>query len=233
MMELTKKMILVDPARTVVTNPTSHVTERFKDPRKRFLHTLDQSMMDVIDRVDLSDTEKVDLYNRTLTEYQSNNSSTIPNKPPTRGSSDGSEAKELIGIPQTYRGKAKDLLSLLRGEDNINWTENGIVSIKGETIPSSNITDLVRRAVSPRNLITLENLNGWDIFESFLRQDVNIPRSIVSLNNAGTSVINQMRNTGRRESIGTVKKRKPTVKTTRLTKKRVAGSPKTNRWSTF
>ena len=53
-------------------------------------------------------------------------------------------------VPKTMVRKAEGLYILLKGKDSdiISWTDNGELKIRGETIPNTNIVDLVKYVVS-------------------------------------------------------------------------------------
>ena len=60
------------------------------------------------------------------------------------------------GIPKTMKTRAQALLSHLKErEDVITWDSSGQVTLKGDFIPKSNISDLISDAMNLENILIL------------------------------------------------------------------------------
>ena len=78
----------------------------------------------------------------------------------------------LTSIPKTYARKASLLLAnLLSHSSVIQWDNSGVVTIRGNVIPGSNIIDLVGDLVRP---LKRSNPVGWDRMAELL-DTINTP----------------------------------------------------------
>ena len=85
------------------------------------------------------------------------------------------DATVLESIPKTMRGRATNLLQRLKTRpDLVSWDERGQVTLAGEKIPDSNISDLVSDAMRKRK--------GFDPIGSkrFFRvlSELNVPKDV-------------------------------------------------------
>ncbi|XP_036139540.1 uncharacterized protein LOC118644657 [Monomorium pharaonis] len=77
--------------------------------------------------------------------------------------------KILETVPKTYRTQARMLMRHLQDEavpDRLNWDEKGIVTIDGNVVKDSDITELINDAVRERKTV---NATGRDQFARLLR----------------------------------------------------------------
>jgi hypothetical protein len=152
---------------------------RLAPPEKNELDRLDSLMLDIVNNKDLTEDEKVQLYNSTLTKFQSS----ISYKPVVTKSSDSDQIPKptktsynpLIRIGKPYHKKASELLSFLTQNEELNVSDTGEILVKGELIKGSNITDILNAAVNPRAKISQPT--GWDTIQNLL-VDLNTPRSL-------------------------------------------------------
>ena len=79
-------------------------------------------------------------------------------------------------IPRTIRPRATALLSRLKAKpDVITWDKTGQVKIEGETIPDSNISDLVSDAMRSRR--NFNPTGAKEFFEALNK--LNVPKDLV------------------------------------------------------
>ena len=79
-------------------------------------------------------------------------------------------------IPRTMRPRATALLSRLKAKpDVITWDKTGQVKIEGETIPNSNISDLVSDAMRSRK--DLNPTGAKEFFQALSK--LNVPKDLV------------------------------------------------------
>lgn len=181
-----KKFLLVDANQLNPGNNESSFLERSKPLPTKELQSLDKSMLQIINNSMLSTDDKVQAYNRVLSEYQSMTSYPTINSDTFNEPSNNIQEEPiydpLISITSQYKNKAANLLSLLKKSNKIKVLPNGQVSIKGNTIAQSNISDMLNKAVNSR--ANKRDIPGWDEFEQLIEEE-NIPRFL--LNNRYTS----------------------------------------------
>lgn len=132
----------------------------------------------MINDSELTEDEKVSNYNQTLTKFQRLYARNDKNPRALVSSEKQEEIRpKLWGLPPQYKNKAKNLLDYLLSRDDIKFSSNGSVTIKGESIADSSISDLIHKAIAPRSKLT--SLEGWSEFAKYL-QDANAPKSIFS-----------------------------------------------------
>lgn len=84
--------------------------------------------------------------------------------------------QEIISaVPKLFKKKAEMLLNRLNTSNDIHWNSVGEVSIKGENLVGSNITDLVSDIVRARKT---SNPVGWQKFTDLVKE-LNIPREFI------------------------------------------------------
>jgi hypothetical protein len=155
----------------------------------------DKRMSDILERSDLGDDEKQKLYNMDMQrflELRQQKNSQVPTVRFAPNIQEGNEATPLepleaqlpqsseddivANLPKTHRTRAIRLLNRLKARpDVITWDDTGQVKIDGETIPNSNITDLVSDAMRSR-----KNFNpvGSRVFFQALSK-LNVPKDLV------------------------------------------------------
>lgn len=192
-MENSQKMIMIAPDKL----------ERLQQQKgmvNNTLDSMDKEMERIIRLPDISDSEKWTLYKQTLSKYlhfADENRKPI-NIPLVSAFEDNASQQQvtkedgplqsdqitedrvrqqtLSTFPKTLKNRALVLYDSLREASNlITWNRNGIVTIKGETIPGSSIVDLISDTV--RNRVH-SNPQGWNQFNNVLI-DLNIPRELI------------------------------------------------------
>lgn len=194
-MEHTKKMFLIEP----------ETIEKLKRPitYNNPMTSLDQDMENIL-KSKVNDEEKWKLYQQTLQRYlhfikqgrqpipigiphTSNNDQEDVSQPKNNEHYEYESEKEnkitkyekeeiLNIIPKTYRNKADAVINKLKSHsDRISWNDQGVVSIDGETLSGSNITDLIGDILRP---LKRKQPTGSDKFLHFL-YDINLPMECV------------------------------------------------------
>ena len=128
---------------------------RTKTPLMGTMMHKDTQMSDILQREDVPDDEKQKLFNAYLGRFlelrrQKETPSPVKEEE-QRAEQQLSDADVVEPIPRTMRPRATALLSRLKAKPNvIMWDKMGQVKIEGETIPNSNISDLVSDAMRCR-----------------------------------------------------------------------------------
>ena len=183
-MEYAKKMALVDP-RILESVPPQPLST---NPIENIMRRLDEEMRFILYRGDLSDREKVVLYNQVLMRYNvfSNKSS----QQPVRVTIDQAPVKEdevvketraepgvqneiIDSVPKSLKPKARRLLDKIKG--TVSWNDRGEMVYRNVPVPGSNIVDLVNDALRKRKSFQPV---GWKTFARGLK-DVNAPMDLV------------------------------------------------------
>ena len=143
----------------------------------------DTRMSNTLQRDDITSDEKQKLFNAELEQFlelrrQKNYQIPIPravnNEEPAE--SQLSDADVLEPIPRTMRPRATALLNRLKTRpDVITWDKTGQVKIEGESIPGSNISDLVSDAMRSRKNFTPEG--SKEFFEALTK--INVLKDLV------------------------------------------------------
>lgn len=81
----------------------------------------------------------------------------------------------LVTLPDVYKKKAENLINTLTSSGSLNWDNNGTVTIKGVTLPSSNIIDLINDALRPRKSTSP---TGWRQLAAYMKE-INIPHELI------------------------------------------------------
>lgn len=168
-MEHAKKMMIVSPE-LIQRLSTS------ENAQAKILSQLDEDMQKVLTSK-LSDNEKWLQYNQVLQRYlhfteQSRLPVTLPiETTPSRLSN----SDIIMTLPENYKKKAENLINILSSSGSVDWDNKGTVTIKGETLPSSNIIDLINDAIRPRKTT---NPIGCEKFTSFMKE-INIPHELI------------------------------------------------------
>ena len=115
----------------------------------------DTQISNILQQDDVPDDEKQKLFNtyfeRFLELRRQKETPTPVKKEEQRAEPQLSDDDVVESIPKTMRPRATALLSRLKAKpDVITWDKTGQVKIEGETIPGSNISDLVSDAMRSR-----------------------------------------------------------------------------------
>ena len=149
----------------------------------------DTQMSDILRRDDMTDDQKQKLYNANLERYlelRQQKDSQIHSvrvvgkeeeqQPPQSQQEQLANAAIVESIPKTMRERATALLNRLKTRsDLITWDKSGQMKIKDETIPDSNISDLVSDAMRSRKGF---NPTGSKEFFQALSK-MNVPKDLV------------------------------------------------------
>ena len=192
-----KKFLLVDSNNIDQLFPPGSKKARLEPIANRELKRLDQLMLTIVNNEDMTESEKVDQYNKTLTEFKNTLSTkpvphTVSPKPSSKPNLTSDDKKEdnqklkeenkqvydaTIGVDHRYKPRAKKILSLLTDSNLLKYTNTGEVILRGEKIPGSNVSDLLNSVVNPK--VKAKQLIGWRQFSDSLK-DANIPQSILT-----------------------------------------------------
>ena len=110
----------------------------------------DTQISDILQRTDVTDDEKQKLINTYFERFLElrRHKETSVMKEEQRVEPQLSDVAVVESIPVTMRSRATALLSRLKAKpDVVTWDKTGEVKIEGETIPGSNISDLVSDAM--------------------------------------------------------------------------------------
>ena len=83
----------------------------------------------------------------------------------------------IVGVAEKYQKKASALLRYLLDTNKLDVLPNGNAVIDGQTLPNSNINDLINRSVNPA--VPKYQVPGWKDFSDLL-QAANAPKLLLS-----------------------------------------------------
>lgn len=180
-MEHAKKMLLVDP-RWVDTS----LQQSLPDPLGQSLRELDSQMRVILERQDMTEHDKAQLYFQTLQRYMTRVNQ-YRDKP--LGKVDiAQETKEpeaetseiekdlLKSVPSTLKKKAAQLLHHLKQNTDLSWNDRGEITFHGQQVKNSNLIDLVNDVLRHRK--QTEQPTGWDTFAEALSQ-TNVAQELI------------------------------------------------------
>ncbi len=168
-------------------------------PATKATNVLDTEMKDILDRRDISEDEKVKLYNQILSRYLTfDNQRKQPlemklteptleqtfkpehdpsdKKTTTSGQSQVIEDDVIDSVPRTLRKKAERLLKHLKfDQDVVDWNQKGEVLVDGTVIQGSHLVDLINDALRKRKNF---NPKGWEKFNKALAV-LNTPKDLI------------------------------------------------------
>ena len=104
------------------------------------------------------------MYNQVLQRYLNYKNADISPRPsPNQQASNAIESDILRFLPkaQYLRSKGINILERIKQDPNMTWNERREFVYRGETIPRSNMTDLVNNMIRPRKNI---KAHGWQQF---------------------------------------------------------------------
>ena len=150
----------------------------------------DTQMSDILRRDDMTNDQKQKLYNANLERYlelRQQKDSEISSvrvvgkkeeeqQPPQPQQEQLADTTIVEPIPKTMRDRATALLNRLKTRsDLISWDKSGQVKIEGETIPDSNISDLVSDALRSRK--GFNPAGAKEFFQTLSK--MNMPKDLV------------------------------------------------------
>ena len=147
------------------------------NPVYRTLNTLDRDMDAILQRSDLTDSEKVKQYNQVLQRYLEYQDRQPAAPQPTAAPTPRHdfEGDLMHTVPKTMQRKAKALLERIKSHPDMSWNDRGEFVYQNQTVSGSNMVDLIndmlrhRRSFQPR---------GWQDFARALRQ-TNVPQDMI------------------------------------------------------
>lgn len=192
-----KKYLLIDASNAnqiskLLSANENLASQRLLPPLTREITNLDKTMAEIAKDQTLTIDERVDRYEKNLSNYL--NLRSLSNRPalpqpelqpklnPENTVSNDNVENHIIGIPKPYKNKAKLLYAYL-GRLPISVSELGEVTINGKSIKNSNISDLLNASVNAR--WGDKYTSGWNQFQEFMK-DNNVPMSLLSKNVAST-----------------------------------------------
>ena len=162
----------------------------------------DTQISDILQRDDVTDDEKQKLFNTYFERYLElrRQKETPVMKEERRAEPQLSDADVVESIPVTMRPRATTLLSRLEAKPGVvTWDKTGQVKIEGETIPGSNISDLVSDTMRSRKVF---NPTGAKEFFQALSK-LNVLKDLVRNQNRWKEVLG--------ETSGTMATPKPSI----------------------
>ena len=150
----------------------------------------DTQISDILQRADVTDDEKQKLFNTYFEGYLElrRQKETPVMKEKRRAEPQLSDADVVESIPRTMRSRAAALLSRLKAKpDVVTWDKTGEVKIEGETIPGSNISDLVSDAMRSRK--DFNPTGSKEFFQALSK--LNVPKDLVKNQNRWKEVLGE------------------------------------------
>ena len=167
-MDSVKKMVLVEPRVLEVLKEK----KLEQSPLRNAMSSLDAEMNAIISRSDLTDADKVLLYDQVLQRYNVYREKLIsaPNKVEVEKKKHFDESEILSNVPSSYKQKTKRLLHQIKNNSSIGWNDLGEFVYAEQAVPDSSIKELIAATVR-QNKST--ELRGWNEFKKALR-DLNL-----------------------------------------------------------
>ena len=123
--------------------------ERPKPPveqRVKVMDTLDKKMQTILEREDLSEDERLKLYDQSFTRYLNVYDDYRPRPvavAPEPVKQDLIDSEILESVTKTMNAKVQLLLKKMKSSPDISWNEREELKYKGETVQESNVVELV------------------------------------------------------------------------------------------
>ncbi len=182
-------MVLVDPTQMIVK------TSPVPDPLSDSVLQLDTAMKHILENETMSEYDKLTAYQQTLHKYlkrvnqstsrQWNNefqsgiqTKTVPDQGITTNEKIIKlEKRVLDSLPKSLRGKGSVLIQHLKEATDLNWNDRGELTVDGDIVEGSNISDLIHETLRSRK--TSDTPRGWQRYIDTL-VDSNVPREFLS-----------------------------------------------------
>ena len=187
----------------LVPQETLERFQQYPDPSPATKATLalDTEMKNILDRNDVTEDEKIKLYNHTLSRYLTldhqrkqplemkltskdpvSTSDDIKEQVSTSNTNDTMDQKHTLesdvlgSVPVTLRKKAERLLKHLKADRNvIDWNQRGEIIAEGNIVKGSHLIDLIKDTLRKRKDF---NPRGWKEFNKALAV-LNTPQDLV------------------------------------------------------
>ena len=177
-MEHAKKMVLVEPRQI----------EKLKETMlDKTLSKLDGEIYEILHR-NMADDEKAKLYSNSLsrylnidkpnviTKFETNTINASDNKSEIVKDSKNVESLVLETVPKKWKSQASRLLTHIKNNPDVNWSEKGELVLKNTTIPKTHAVDLVNDLLRKRT--SIPSPFGWKPLADALK-DYNIPHELI------------------------------------------------------
>ena len=166
----------------MVVNPDTlnRQARLFEAPEKTKTMSLDEKMQEILSRQDITDEEKVKLYENALNLYSVFREKVMA--PPTPKTTPPSPPPPpplhfvddvVASVPKALRGKAEQLTRTVLRE--LSWSPKGELMIDGRAVPGTHIVDLINDAIRLRKKF---NPKGRDEFVEKLTR-INVPQELI------------------------------------------------------
>ena len=167
-----KELTLINRYHQTQERPKSPVEQRVK-----VMDTMDKKMQTILEREDLSEDERLKLYDQSFTRYLNVYDDYRPRPvavAPEPVKQDLIDSEILESVPKTMNAKVQLLLKKMKSSPDISWNEKEELKYKGETVQESNVVELVN-VLSKRKYF---NPQGWETFGEALRE-ANVPQDLI------------------------------------------------------
>src|SRR5688572_17009409 len=186
-MEHTKKMILVE------TRQIEKLKESMLD---KTLSKLDGEIYDILHR-NIADDEKAKLYSNSLSRYlnidkpsvvtttfksedlaASDVGAAAASEKASESVKDSQNVESLVlkTVPKKWKSQASRLLTHIKNNPDVTWSEKGELVLKNTTIPKTHAVDLVNDLVRQRT--SMPSPSGWKQLANALK-GYNIPHELI------------------------------------------------------
>ena len=184
-MEHTKKMILVE------TRQIEKLKESMLD---KTLSKLDGEIYDILHR-NIADDEKAKLYSNSLSRYLNidkpsvvtttfksedavASTDTVAIEKASESVKDSKNVESLVleTVPKKWKSQASRLLTHIKNNPDVTWSEKGELVLKNTTIPKTHAVDLVNDLLRKRT--STPSPSGWKQLANALK-DYNIPHELI------------------------------------------------------
>ena len=168
-----KKMMVVNP------DAITRQAQLFETPEKTKVLSLDGKMHEILNRRDITDEEKVKLYEDALAQYTTYRHKAVgpmtsPPPPQPAPIPDRRFVDAVVAsVPKLVRGKAEQLAKVVLRE--MTWSPKGELIVNGQVLPGTHVVDLVGNAVRQRKSFRPA---GRDAFIEGLSR-INVPRELI------------------------------------------------------
>ena len=177
-MEHAKKMVLVEPRQL----------EKLKETMlDKTLSKLDGEIYGILHR-NIADDEKAKLYSNSLTRYLNLDKPSVITKFSLSDVDAAEEKSEVVKdsktielqvldtVPKKWKSHASRLLTHIKNNPDVKWSDKGELVLKNTTIPKTHVVDLVNDLLRKRT--STPNPTGWKQLADALK-DYNIPHELI------------------------------------------------------
>ena len=183
-MEHAKKMILVE------TRQIEKLKESMLD---KTLSKLDGEIYEILHR-NIADDEKAKLYSNSLSRYLNIDKPSIvtttsksddvtaaavaASATTIENATDPKNVESLVleTVPKKWKSQASRLLTHIKNNPDVTWSEKGELVLKNKTIPKTHVVDLLNDLLRKRT--STPSPSGWKQLANALK-DYNIPHELI------------------------------------------------------